>query len=250
MIFRKLAVILLLLSLLSLYLTPLMPFVLFLYLFFFVIYFYNMIKINSNAFGEIICSMPGEGCKSVYLTFDDGPDLTSTPAILSLLEREKVPATFFLTGKKAEKNREITRAIISADHGLGNHTYTHNNFLTLSSKKTICREISMTNKLLRDEFNYECRLFRPCAGLKDMYIMDSAKKLGMKVIGWNRRSLDTVSRSPQRVFGRLADIHAKNGDILLLHDRPTKLSLEDKLLVIGMVIEFYRDKGFIFLKME
>ena len=40
--------------------------------------------------------------RTVALTFDDGPDPTHTPRILDVLARERVTATFFLIGERAE----------------------------------------------------------------------------------------------------------------------------------------------------
>ena len=36
--------------------------------------------------------------RKIALTFDDGPDPDVTPRILDILDRERVPATFFITG--------------------------------------------------------------------------------------------------------------------------------------------------------
>ncbi len=205
-----------------------------------------MIKINSNAFGKVICSMPSELHKSAYLTFDDGPDEENTPQILDFLMKKNVNATFFITGENAEKNSQTVRAIIDQGHALGNHTYTHNNFLTLSSRAKIRREIESANRFFKEEFGYCCRIFRPCAGLKDQYIMDEAKKQGMRVIGWNRRSLDTVFKDYGKVYKRLSKPPLNNGDILLFHDSRTRLNLNDKIRVLEMIIDLYRTNGFRF----
>jgi len=61
----------------------------------------------------------------VAVTFDDGPNPKITPRILKVLEHQGVKATFFLTGKGAEKYPDIVRQIISNGHDVGNHTYTH-----------------------------------------------------------------------------------------------------------------------------
>jgi peptidoglycan-N-acetylglucosamine deacetylase len=47
----------------------------------------------------------------VVLTFDDGPDATYTPQILDILEQEKVPATFFITGANAQDNLPLLKRI-------------------------------------------------------------------------------------------------------------------------------------------
>src|SRR5207244_3919713 len=49
--------------------------------------------------------------KKLLLTFDDGPHPRSTPVLLRMLHQEKVPATFFVIGKMAEKRPDLVVAI-------------------------------------------------------------------------------------------------------------------------------------------
>ena len=69
---------------------------------------------------------PGPGHKLI-LTFDDGPDPVWTPQILSILEKEKVPATFFIVGLQGEKNIPLLQRINKDGFEIGNHTFTHKN---------------------------------------------------------------------------------------------------------------------------
>jgi peptidoglycan-N-acetylglucosamine deacetylase len=69
--------------------------------------------------------------QQVALTFDDGPDPTHTPRILDTLGAADVRAAFFLVGRQVEGAPDIARAIASAGHDLGNHTYSHRHFWTL-----------------------------------------------------------------------------------------------------------------------
>jgi peptidoglycan/xylan/chitin deacetylase (PgdA/CDA1 family) len=68
--------------------------------------------------------------KTVYLTFDDGPQRGSAD-VLDVLAEERVPATFFLTGSNAlnvggiEPQRELVKRMIAEGHDLGNHCYIH-----------------------------------------------------------------------------------------------------------------------------
>ncbi len=52
--------------------------------------------------------------------------------ILRLLEREAIPATFFVTGHTAETYPAQTRAIAEAGHEIGHHGYLHENPIDLS----------------------------------------------------------------------------------------------------------------------
>ena len=68
----------------------------------------------------------------VVLTFDDGPDETYTAQILDILEKEKVPATFFITGANAQDNLPLLKRINKNNFEIGNHTYSHPNISEVS----------------------------------------------------------------------------------------------------------------------
>src|SRR6185312_7755582 len=57
----------------------------------------------------------------VALTFDDGPDPAYTPAILDILARERVPATFFVIGESAAAAPALIARISRDGHVIGNH---------------------------------------------------------------------------------------------------------------------------------
>lgn len=59
--------------------------------------------------------------KYVALTFDDGPS-AYTAAILKILKRYNVRATFFVVGSEAEKFPKLIQRIHREKHVIGNHT--------------------------------------------------------------------------------------------------------------------------------
>src|ERR1022692_3796925 len=61
---------------------------------------------------------------AVALTFDDGPS-ESTPQLLEILRRYKVPATFFHCGANVERLPSVAREVAAAGHSIGNHSQTH-----------------------------------------------------------------------------------------------------------------------------
>ena len=83
----------------------------------------------------------------VALTFDDGPDPVSTPALLELLARYNVQATFYVTGRRAEQYPQLIRRIVSRGHTIGNHSYTHDNFIMFQSTKKFLK--NWKKKLLK-----------------------------------------------------------------------------------------------------
>jgi len=70
------------------------------------------------------------GNLAVSLTFDvedvdDANETASIPAILDLLGRRNITATFFVTGRFAERYPDLVRRIHGAGHEIGLHTYEH-----------------------------------------------------------------------------------------------------------------------------
>jgi peptidoglycan/xylan/chitin deacetylase (PgdA/CDA1 family) len=61
----------------------------------------------------------------IVLTFDDGPWLGHTPAVLKALADQCVRATFFSIGKHATYYPEILKKVIAAGHTVGSHTWSH-----------------------------------------------------------------------------------------------------------------------------
>jgi peptidoglycan/xylan/chitin deacetylase (PgdA/CDA1 family) len=64
---------------------------------------------------------PGE----VVLTFDDGPNAATTPAILRALADQCTRATFFMVGRQARAHPQTARQVQAAGHTIGTHTQNH-----------------------------------------------------------------------------------------------------------------------------
>jgi peptidoglycan-N-acetylglucosamine deacetylase len=63
--------------------------------------------------------------KLLCITFDDGPNHLSTPAILKILATHNIKALFFCKGENAERYPDLIQGIISHGHLTGNHSYSH-----------------------------------------------------------------------------------------------------------------------------
>jgi peptidoglycan/xylan/chitin deacetylase (PgdA/CDA1 family) len=68
----------------------------------------------------------------VVLTFDDGPWVENTPAVLKALADECTTGIFFSIGKHATYYPEILKQVYAAGHTIGTHTWSHEN---LNNKK-------------------------------------------------------------------------------------------------------------------
>jgi len=63
--------------------------------------------------------------KEVVLTFDDGPQVNHTHAVLDALDQHCTKATFFSIGKMALGLPEILRDVAKRGHTIGTHTWSH-----------------------------------------------------------------------------------------------------------------------------
>jgi len=101
----------------------------------------------------------GQVHNEVILTFDDGPDPEYTPRILDILEKEKVPAAFFVVGMNAEAHLPILKRIYREGFEIGNHTFTHPNIATVSDGRAQT-EIEATRLLIEAATGRSTILFR------------------------------------------------------------------------------------------
>ena len=153
----------------------------------------------------------------VALTFDDGPDPENTPKILALLEKYNTKATFFIIGKKIEGQEEILKQIIKQGHEIGNHSFEHSPMYDLKNKKQFVEDLILANQAIEKAIGFIPEYFRPPYGVTTPGLGKACRELNFKVIGWNVRSLDTVTPDKNKVVERVMQ-KVKPGSIILLHD--------------------------------
>ncbi|MCE7796433.1 glycosyltransferase [Sphingobium sufflavum] len=167
--------------------------------------------------------------RMLALTFDDGPDATWTPQILSVLEKAHVPATFFVIGENGLTNPGLLNRIIADGGEIGNHTYTHPN-LALASPSETRLELNTTQRMIEAYTGRSTRLFRaPYFGDAEPTTADEigpaleAQKAGYTVVGlhvdpndWQRPGADAIVR--QVVDQVHAGTPQNSANIILLHD--------------------------------
>src|SRR5579871_3124498 len=98
------------------------------------------------------------------LTFDDGPS-ESTPALLEVLAKHGVRATFFMCGKNVRRLPEVARQVHAQGHEIGNHTDSHPRF-DFKSPDYIYREIAAAQDTIQETTGVTPRLFRAPYGVR------------------------------------------------------------------------------------
>lgn len=193
-------------------------------------------SVRASWYLRMRCRARGVG-RRVALTFDDGPDPQRTPAVLDLLARQGVRATFFVVGARAEAHPELVRRMAAEGHVVGNHSYTHSWRFPLRSLGRTVEELRRTGEVLLRITGRRPRLFRPPFGVTNPTIARAVRRLGLDPVGWSIRSLDTMGQSPERVAARiLRRLHP--GAVILLHDR---CAGSERL--VGLLVEGLRSRG-------
>ncbi|MDD2497075.1 MAG: polysaccharide deacetylase family protein [Desulfitobacteriaceae bacterium] len=144
------------------------------------------------------------------------------PDMLNILESNHVNATFFITGRWAQKFPEITQSINQKGHEIGNHGFSHAspNKMSLEQNKS---EIARTMTVIEQATGKKTRLFAPPSGERADHVLQAAAELGYSTILWSVDTIDWERPSPDVIINRvMKKVH--NGAIILMH--PTKSTLE------------------------
>ncbi len=180
----------------------------------------------------------------VALTFDDGPSETVTGQVLDLLDKHQVKATFFVSGENASRYPEIIREIIARGHTLGNHSYNHDPFLMLKGYRTIYREISQAQEVLR-QAGVITWAFRPPVGIVNPQLPRALDKLEMFCVTFSLRARDAGNFFVKNISNKILN-KIKAGDIILLHDVPARTRRQSDLFIqeVEKLLEGIKTRGF------
>ena len=173
---------------------------------------------------------PGETIgfgRRIALTFDDGPDPSTTPAILDILRGYNLKATFFVIGARAEQHPELIQRMVSEGHTLGNHTYYHRD-MTRLTPDLMLKELQDTQAAVDQALGSHSRitLFRPPCGAPYNTETDQllpfqriVREQQMYPVMWNIDLLDwALKDQPDRIVGNVAQNTPEDGGVVLLHD--------------------------------
>lgn len=169
---------------------------------------------NSPLFGPVIGRGPHE--RVAYLTFDDGPNPGVTDLILQVLEREGVPATFFMVGKHVERHPSTARAVAQAGHEIGNHTYSHAKLHRVGPRRA-AEEIRRAHQAIARTTGCIARSFRAPHGCRGPFVSRALAPYRYQVFGWTFGVWDSACPGAERIRTRVRE-RLRPGSIVLLHD--------------------------------
>jgi peptidoglycan-N-acetylglucosamine deacetylase len=175
----------------------------------------GMGRIRMQFFCPAICRGP-DGNRRVALTFDDGPDPNSTPAVLELLNREKISAAFFCVGKNVDAHPQLAARIAAEGHLLENHTYNHPWWISCLTAGTLADEMARTQRAIERAAGITPKYFRSPVGLTNPHFPKALRRAGLTLVGWDVRPFDTAGDASDAIDRILRE--TRDGSIILLHD--------------------------------
>lgn len=197
-------------------------------------------------FGPFVCHGAGQQ-RRVALTFDDGPDAGSTPILLDLLRDERTSAAFFCVGEKVAAHPELAARTVREGHLLENHSYSHNHLTNLFSVTRLRTELVQTQEIIQRTTGIVPSCFRPPMGLSNPRVFRAARKLGLKVVGWSVRGLDTKLSDPEQIVARIVR-QLEPGAIILLHDG--NIPAERLVLTVKRLLDTVRALGYDVVRLD
>ncbi len=181
--------------------------------------------------------------KLIAITFDDGPNTTTTVKMLDLLEKYDVKATFFLIGNNInDETAKVVKRAYDMGCEIGNHSKTHG-YMNEMTPEEIDAEIKYVSDKIFEITGEREKFFRPpyIATNEIMYtVIDQTFISGIGCNDWDDKT--TVEKRALYLEKK-----AKDGTIFLYHDAEGN----DKTVeAIEIAIPKLLDQGFKFVTLS
>lgn len=179
---------------------------------------------------------------TVYLTFDDGPSERYTPAILDILKREHVHATFFVLGQRVEQFPRISKRVILEGHEIGNHGFGHD-FLREKEPTFVLSDVNRADSAIASVTGQRPRYYRPPGGIISPMERSSIQQMGHPIALWSVDSQDWMTASKEKIVAKVMS-EVRPGSIILMHDGVSNSKYTAQALPI--IIHRLRAQGYQF----
>lgn len=156
----------------------------------------------------------------VYLTYDDGPNLTATPALLDVLAREGAVGTFFVLDRHLnEESAPVVERMFREGHAVALHSHTRR-LMVLQPEALAEALLEAAARIERLTGFRPCSAFRPHGGWRSGQMYSALALIDYTLIGWGWFLWDWDwfrTPDPDRLVRRFVD-RVSAGDIVVMHD--------------------------------
>ena len=190
-------------------------------------------------FGQTIPTAGPAG--TIYLSFDDGPSIVTTPHVLQVLSQFGARATFFTIGYNVVRYPQLIEQEYLQGNSVQNHTYDHIS-LKGTNQDVFNSEVNRDQAAITSADGVAPACVRAPYDDFNQETIDRLHAMNMNLIGWNIDSNDWrnpgVPQILQNVLGSV-----KSGDIILMHDGGG-YDRTQTIEALQQLIPALRDRGF------
>jgi len=156
----------------------------------------------------------GEG---VALTFDDGPHLEGTVAVLETLRERGARGTFFLVGEQVARAPTLAAEVAAAGHGIALHCDRHRNLLRLTPRQ-VSDDLDRATDRIVSATGVVPELHRAPYGVYSAAGLWAVRRRGLRPLLWTHWGRDWSKRATARSITDEITSGLLPGSVLLLHD--------------------------------
>ncbi len=199
---------------------------------------------------EVITRLPTSE-KVVAFTFDACETRTPSffdPVILDFLKRQRVPATFFVSGRFASRNREVLEDLRRWEiFEVENHSLSHVQHMERLSEEAFRREVLESEAILWEMTGIKPVFFRFPAGNYNAAALRAVESMGYRVVHWTFPSGDPDRRIGVERLSRWVLDRTRPGSILIFHVNGRGYHTGEAL---PRIVEGLRGRGYRFVTLR
>ncbi len=178
--------------------------------------------------------------KYIALTFDDGPNTTTTVQVLDMLEKHDVTASFFLIGNNInDASAEVVKRAYDMGCEINNHSKSHPNMTEMTVDEIIA-EFTYTDDKIFEITGERSKFFRPPYIAVNDDMLNNIDVPFISGIGCN----DWEDRITAEMRWRSIMKQVKDGHIILLHDAEGNSATVEAL---DTLIPMLKEQGYQFV---
>lgn len=178
--------------------------------------------------------------KYIALTFDDGPNTTTTVQVLDMLEKHDVTASFFLVGNNINSStEEVVKRAYDMGCEINNHSKSHPNMTEMTVDEIIA-EFTYTDDKIFEITGERSKFFRPPYIAVNDDMLNNIDVPFISGIGCN----DWEDRITAEMRWRSIMKQVKDGHIILLHDAEGNSATVEAL---DTLIPMLKEQGYQFV---
>ncbi len=189
------------------------------------------------------------GDKTLFLTFDDGPDKNFTPELLDLLMKNEIKATFFVVSDFARENPQIIERMKAEGHYIALHSHKHKNPSFESPGKT--KEAFGISLKVMGELGCSPEIMRPAWGTFNLMMLKLIREQNIRPVLWTVMAQDWRGNISSKEIARRLRRRTRPGSIICLHDGRGKNSAPARTIeALKQVIPEWKKQGYSFKTIE